>query len=59
MPCSSAGGPGSTLMRSSSTRASTAGTSNTGCGTIVAPRRMHDIHPALYPNVWKNGLMIR
>ena len=28
-------------------------------GTMVAPRMMQDIHPALYPNMWKNGLTIR
>ena len=34
-------------MRSSAMRASTAGTSNTAWGTMVAPAMMHDIQPAL------------
>ena len=54
-----AGGPGSMLMRSSTTRRITAGTSNTGCGTIVAPFSTHARIPALSPNAWKNGLIMR
>ena len=54
-----AGGPGSMLIRSSTTRRITAGTSNTGCGTIVAPFKMHARIPAFNPNAWKNGFTMR
>ena len=43
----SVGGPGSTEMRSDATCASTAGTSNTGSGTMVAPWMKHATMPAL------------
>ena len=55
----SVGGPGSTEMRSLATWASTGGTSNTGSGTMVAPLMKQATMPALYPNVWKNGLTTR
>ena len=54
-----AGGPGSIVMRSSSTRRITAGTSNTGWGTIVAPFKRQARMPAFSPNAWKNGLTMR
>jgi hypothetical protein len=47
------------LIRSDSIAASAASTSKTGSGTIVAPVIRQARMPALYPNVWKNGLMIR
>ena len=46
-------------MRSAATWASTAGTSNTGSGTIVAPLMKQAMIPALYPKVWKNGFTTR
>jgi len=55
----SVGGPGSTLIRSSSMRASTADASNTGSGTTVAPAIRQAKIPALYPKVWKKGLTTR
>ena len=55
----SVGGPGSIEMRSAATWARTAGTSNTGSGTIVAPWMKQAMIPALYPKVWKNGLTTR
>ena len=59
MPWSNVGGPGRTVMRSFATISSTFGTSNTWNGTMVAPRRMHDIQPALYPKAWKKGFTMR
>ncbi|KUJ37478.1 hypothetical protein ADL25_27635 [Streptomyces sp. NRRL F-5122] len=41
------GGPGRTEMRSAAMFAGTVSTSNTGCGTIVAPRIRHASTPAL------------
>ena len=54
-----AGGPGSIVIFSSTTRRITDGTSNTGCGTIVAPLSSAARMPAFKPNAWKNGLTIR
>ena len=54
-----AGGPGSMVTCSSITRRMTAGTSNTGCGRIVAPLMNDARMPAFNPNAWKNGLMIK
>ncbi len=54
-----AGGPGSIVMRSSATRRITDGTSNTGCGTIVAPLMSAARMPAFNPKAWKKGLMMR
>ena len=54
-----AGGPGNIEMRSSATRAITAGTSNTGWGTNVAPVRRQATIPALSPKAWKKGLTTR
>ena len=54
-----AGGPGSIVMRSWSTRAITDGASNTGCGTMTEPVRMHASTPDLSPAVWKKGYAIR
>ena len=54
-----AGGPGSTDTRSAPMRAITDGTSNTGCGIIVAPVIKQARMPALRPKEWKNGLTIR
>ena len=49
----SVGGPGSTVIRSSPTRASTRSTSKTGSGNIVAPAVIDARMPALSPNMWK------
>ena len=55
----SVGGPGSIVMRSRATRSSTASTSKTAWGWIVAPVSIAASQPALYPNAWKNGFTIR
>jgi hypothetical protein len=47
------------VIRSSSTRRITLGTSNVGWGTIVAPFTRQARMPALSPNVWKKGLITR
>ena len=54
-----AGGPGSMVIDSSSTRCITWVTSNTGWGTIVAPTMRLARMPAFNPNEWKNGLTTR
>ena len=54
-----AGGPGSMVIFSSSTRRMTAGTSNTAWGMMVAPLMRQARMPAFSPNEWKNGLMMR
>ena len=53
------GAPGSTVIISVSTSDRMVGTSNTGTGTMVAPWSRLASHPALYPNMWKNGLTMR
>ena len=53
------GGPGSIVMRSASISSTTWSMSNTGTGTMVAPRMNEAISPALKPKVWKYGLIIR
>jgi hypothetical protein len=40
-------------------RASTASTSNTGSGSIVAPATSEARIPAFSPNMWKYGFTIR
>ena len=53
------GAPGSTVIRSLCTSASTRATSKTGTGKIVAPWSRLASQPALYPNMWKNGFTMR
>ncbi len=47
------------VIRSASMSSTTRSTSNTGTGSIVAPRMNDAISPALNPKVWKYGLTIR
>ncbi len=53
------GGPGSTDTASVAMRSSTASTSSTAWGSMVAPRNRHARIPALSPKEWKNGLTTR
>jgi hypothetical protein len=55
----SVGGPGSTVTDSAATVRNRSSTSSTGLGMIVAPCISDARQPALYPNMWKNGLTIR
>ena len=53
------GAPGRTVTRSASTRESTASTSKTGSGSIVAPATTLARMPAFSPNMWKYGFTCR
>jgi len=51
--------PGSTVTRSSATRASARPGSKTASGSIVAPAATDARIPAFNPNMWKYGLTMR